>query len=434
MTPILDIQQQLREEGRIRIGEQIATGKGGTRPAKLDALRFTSPDRVRIDRLAALYGGTVKQWDAGDGVVQWEVKTEAREVRIIVPPYNYLDQWYELWTGGGCQRRCDGQTTVVADGARKVGPCLCPEDRDERSELSKNGKACKATTRLWVMLPDLEGFGTWRLESHGFYAAAELGGMAQLLATASEANAMLPGRLALEERTHKSVADGTRRYAVPVIHVDVSAEALAAGRNSYAQLPAPERPETHGVAPADTVAPPKAVQAPVSTHGTPETAKVSSRETREPTKGDTVRFLVMCRDVGYGDEDRHRIMAQATGGRTESTKDATVAEFARAEALLSSEVRAAVVNTIRAFAGQGSDTPPGATEAEPEGSVELSAKRIRWALELAPMATTNTDPRTWEWKDWAFVFKGVLGWVESRKAVEDAEAEGQDIAEQGVIW
>ncbi|WP_019547621.1 MULTISPECIES: hypothetical protein [Streptomycetaceae] len=223
--PILDLQQRTRELGRIRIGVTAPTQSGKTRPAKLDRFRFTSASRPLLEKVAALYGGTVADWTpANGGPAAHEVITDARRVPILVPPQP-VSQYYELWSGGGCQRRCDGITELLTDRA-----CPCGPDPERRE--------CKPTTRLNVVLRDVPGVGVWRLESHGYYAAVELPGVAELLA---KAGGYVEAYLGLEERTAKR--DGqTRRWMVPTIDIDIAPSALMAGQTSTAAVAtAPER-------------------------------------------------------------------------------------------------------------------------------------------------------------------------------------------------
>jgi hypothetical protein len=209
--PILDLQQRIRELGRIRIGQKVATAKGGTRPAKLDRFRLTSPSKELLDRVAKVYGGTVTPWNPDGGAGQYEVITDAKRMPILVP-HQPVSQYYELWSGGGCQRRCDGITELLKD-----KPCICGPDPEQRQ--------CKPTTRLNVVLSEIPGVGVWRLESHGYYAALELPGVAELLA---KAGGYVPAFLGLEERTAKR--DGkTLRWMVPTIDVDITPTALMAG-------------------------------------------------------------------------------------------------------------------------------------------------------------------------------------------------------------
>jgi Recombination directionality factor-like len=237
--PILTIQRRARELGRIRIGQQVPTGEtraDGTpkfRPEKLDRFRITSTSLPLMRRVAELYGGEVAEW-INRGSKQYEVITTATRLPILVPPQP-VSQYYELWSGGGCRRRCDGETELLKD-----KPCVCSPDPAERE--------CKPTTRLNVILRDVEGIGVFRLESHGYYSATELPEVAEFLA---RAGSYVPAWLSLEQRT--VVRDGkTRRWMVPTIEVDVTPAALLAGDTAIPAtqieaarlaLPAAEEPD-----------------------------------------------------------------------------------------------------------------------------------------------------------------------------------------------
>lgn len=202
MSPIIDLQRRLVEVGRIRMGKKGDRGQ----PQKLDTWRLTSRDRARLDSIAELYGGTVQPWAEREG--EFEIIVETDELPILILPGQTLTQFYELWSGGGCQRRCDGQRELLTD-----SPCLCDAESGERK--------CKPTTRLSVMLPDVPGLGCWRLESHGYYAAVELSATASMLEQATVRGQLLPARLRIDQR--RQVKDGkTTRYAVPVIDIDIT--------------------------------------------------------------------------------------------------------------------------------------------------------------------------------------------------------------------
>jgi hypothetical protein len=214
---IIDLQRRLSEAGRIRIGQQVATSGGKKRPAKLTTFRLTSTDEKRVFQAARLYGGTPAEWEAPAGR-QWEVVTEASELNVIVPPSDMaFSQWYELWSGGGCQRRCDGRTESISD-----GPCLCDPDKRE----------CAIHTRLSVMLRDLPGLGVWRIDTSGWYAALELQGSVEVVQMAAGQGQMLPARLRLEQRMVKRPGQSTRRFAVPVLDVEVSPAQLLSGQQT----------------------------------------------------------------------------------------------------------------------------------------------------------------------------------------------------------
>lgn len=216
--PIIDLQMRQRELGRIRMGHKV----GGKRPEKLERFRFTSASKDLIEAVAALYGGECKAW-GNDGAAQFEVYTQVNRVPILLPPQP-ISQWYEMWSGGGCQRRCDGKTNVLKD-----EPCLCPSDPLDRAELASKGQACKPTTRLNVMLRDVPGIGVWRLESHGFHSAVELPMVAEFLAQATEAGTYLPAELALQPRSSKRPGEGTKQWMVPVIEVGATLRQIMSG-------------------------------------------------------------------------------------------------------------------------------------------------------------------------------------------------------------
>lgn len=210
--PIIGLQQQQTEVGRIRLGVKVKSG-GRERPAKLDRLRFTSPRKELVDKIAELYGGQVEPWQPPRGNQQWQVITSVTEVPVLIPPQDPSDsQWYEMWSAGGCQRRCDGQQEKISKQA-----CLCdPDARD-----------CKMHTRLRVMLEDVPGLGCWRVDTGSYYAAVELPGVAALLAMAQGA---IPGRLVLGQRTVTRNGK-TMNFVVPEIHADeITPGQLASGR------------------------------------------------------------------------------------------------------------------------------------------------------------------------------------------------------------
>lgn len=212
--PIVDIQRRFRELGRIRLGKTEPTKGGKTRPVKIARFRLTSPWQHLIEQAAELYGGEPRPWkNPGTKGDEHEVFVEVDSLPVVIPPGEVFDQWYELWTGGGCARRCDGVAQVLVD-----RPCACPEDPIERQELAAKGEACKPTTRVRLMLPEVADVGIWRLESHSFHAAAELGGAAGLVEAATRQGAMIPAdlRLGLREGARRP-GQQRRKFYVPSI-------------------------------------------------------------------------------------------------------------------------------------------------------------------------------------------------------------------------
>lgn len=212
--PILTLQKRMHEAGRIRIGVQVPTKSGKTRPDKLDTFRFSSSDRTKIEHLAQLFGGQPKPWR--NGVLdQYDVVTDATTIDVIVPPTDMaFTQYLELWSGGGCQRRCDGARETLSD-----QPCMCDPDPEQRD--------CKPTTRLSLMVAQVQGMGLWRIETHGWYAASELAGSVELIQSAAGRGHLLPATLRLDKRTVTRPGQPRRDFAVPVLDVKLPLAQIA---------------------------------------------------------------------------------------------------------------------------------------------------------------------------------------------------------------
>ncbi|RLV66306.1 hypothetical protein STAN_1827 [Streptomyces sp. CBMAI 2042] len=215
--PIIDLQMRMRQLGEIRIGHVVATGKTrrdgkpGTRPAKLNHFRFTSPSREILTSVAELYGGEVTPWTpANGGPSEFEVYSTTNRLPVLIPPRDAVSQWYELYAGSKCQRRCDGVTEHKRD-----RPCLCDPDNRE----------CKITTRVNVMLRDVPALGQWLLITKGYYAATELPPAAELLA---KAGGYVAGWLGMEEKLVQR-DEGPARFMVPTLDVEITPTALMAG-------------------------------------------------------------------------------------------------------------------------------------------------------------------------------------------------------------
>src|SRR5258707_3286069 len=108
VAPVI-VQRRFMELGRVRLGEKGGKGE----PRKLDSFRFTSASRPLLEAVAAKYGGKVQAWTGAPDEGYYELKTTSAELDIILPPtFSANDgepslpwsQFYELWSGGGCQR------------------------------------------------------------------------------------------------------------------------------------------------------------------------------------------------------------------------------------------------------------------------------------------------------------------------------------------
>jgi hypothetical protein len=206
---ILTMQRQARELGRLRSG--LTDGK---RPIKSETWIVTSHAPHYLEAAAALWGGKVEKWSPlGGGSQQWRVITQANSIDAILPPGDPLSQANEMWSKGGCARRCDGITEQIAD-----RPCLCIAQFGDNWFEQRKGTVCAPTTRLNVMLPDLPDLGVWRMETHGYYAANEIAGQIDMLLSATGGKALVPVSLRIEPR--QRVANGqTKKFPVVVVEV-----------------------------------------------------------------------------------------------------------------------------------------------------------------------------------------------------------------------
>lgn len=202
LSPLI-IQRRLAELGRIRMGEKGQRGE----PTQRSTWRITSASQRLLEQVAEVYGGTVRPWAGAPDEGYFELATTSHELDILIPPtIASYSQAMELWSGGGCVRRCDGVTEKLSG-----KPCLCDPDRRE----------CQVTTRVSVMLPKVPGLGVWRLDTKGWNAAAELPTTLETL------GAMAPGQwvpavLRIQKQTSKKIVGGrsqTRRFIVPKIDI-----------------------------------------------------------------------------------------------------------------------------------------------------------------------------------------------------------------------
>jgi len=254
VSPVLEIQKRMMLLGRVRLGQKGPKGE----PQKLDRFRFTSPSRALLEAIAAAHGGEVTDWQGAPDEGYFQVTTDATRLDIILPPvFSDVDgsptmpysQWFEMWSAGGCLRRCDGETEALSG-----KPCMCDPIKRKAGAASE----CKLTTRVSFMLPDLPGLGVWRLDSHGWNAAVELPGTLDVLARAAHEQKFIPAVLSIQHRTSKSEGQ-TRRYIVPVIELpDVTLRQLASGDVPLAlnapvsrPLERPALPSGEAVLPAD---------------------------------------------------------------------------------------------------------------------------------------------------------------------------------------
>ena len=223
---IVDLQLKARRLGEIRLGDTVVNKNGKTVPISLDTFRLTSVAKGLLDQAAKLWGGKVVPWQASEkSAAKWQLVTDTSELPVYVAPQDPDSvTWYESWTAGGLQRRCDGESIVNRGG--EVLPCVCdPENRE-----------CRMVTRLQVMLPDLPDVGVWTLSSTGFYAASEIAMSIQIVMKSAQVTGALPEAvLAIEHRESKKPGEATKKFVVPVLR-------FADSLGSFMELPSGSAP------------------------------------------------------------------------------------------------------------------------------------------------------------------------------------------------
>ncbi|MFJ3587490.1 hypothetical protein ACIQUY_29460 [Streptomyces sp. NPDC090231] len=211
---ILTMKRQAAELGRIRTGYSRPNPdpKKGPIPVKSKTFVLTSHSRDYVAAAADLYGGTVEQWTPQrSSVAQWRVITKATELRAILPAGDPLNQANEKWGGGGCERRCDGETESISG-----EPCICLARYGEDWHERKPEQVCRPTSRIGMFLPDLPDLGVWRLETKSYYAADALAGGLDTVLQATGGTGMLPVRAWIEQRT--AVREGkTKQFQVVML-------------------------------------------------------------------------------------------------------------------------------------------------------------------------------------------------------------------------
>lgn len=223
---IKTLQQRLTQVGVIRLGQQLISKNNKPYPSKLETLRFTSASKTLIDAVAAAYGGEVKAWKGPSGP-EWEVITGAKEIPVLVPPQR-IDPHLEHWGNGFRDRMCDGETEML-----RQKPCFCAAAQAAGKPFGPRD-VCKPTTRMSLMLAEIPSLGTWKLESKGWNAAAELPTLAASIESAPQP---IPARLEVQKREKKTfdpfAAESkqveSNVYMVPVLHFDWITPAQAFG-------------------------------------------------------------------------------------------------------------------------------------------------------------------------------------------------------------
>lgn len=246
---MLDVQRRQRILYKIRAGDKQPDKNGKLRPSLLcGQLRVTSETPEIVDAFADVYGGERSRWEQA-----WQVYLPVSALPVVLLPGQALSQFWEAWDGGGCLRRCDGVTETLSG-----GPCSCPSSIPVRMGARD---ACRPTTRLSVVCPDVAVLGAGMLVSHGLIAAETLPqavGIAEGLLARGE---HVPATLRLV--THK----GKRTFVVPQLEI-VGVSLASLGPVQAPQgLPAPARPQMGAAGQLEALSAPSAVvEAPAAEH------------------------------------------------------------------------------------------------------------------------------------------------------------------------
>ncbi len=348
---ILDLQARFSEVGRIRLGE-----KQGNRPAKIDTLRFTSQNHDLIEQIVTLYGGQVTPWDSPRGS-EWQCYIQAEEIDIIIPPSDEsITTSYEIWSGGGMQRYCDGQT-MKRPGSDEERDCQCAGDIANGGE-----RECKIKARMITWLPKIQTLGVWRLETGSWYAAGELTKMIDMLLDASmQLQRAVTAKLRLDRRVVKR--DGkTFRFNVPIITPVGDVAVILEASTPMAALPEArdvrDRPDMAALPPSAPVTSVWPSDEPSNLEGYVEPDMDDANDNMavdnyvQPVdnapddllvKGKHTQLMITLEAVGYTPDERHELVSYVTGGASQSTKQLRYRDMAdvwkRIETRATSEVQ-----------------------------------------------------------------------------------------------
>jgi hypothetical protein len=229
MPQIKNIQKRVPRIGKIRIGEKVATGRGGERPKALDHFICAEDDYKEAFREAfgdkpssieimfhsdddddilpnayKLYTSTYGLTCAGDGERATRIYDVnlAHNVQVGDKPED--PNRPEFWppatgqTKGTDWKRKDDLTCTVEQ---------CPQYK---------GNLCSLSLNLKFMLPQLPGIGIWQLDSRSINSLMNLsGGIAGIKGMTGGVIAGLPIRLSLVD--HEARPEGQTKKTVKVL-------------------------------------------------------------------------------------------------------------------------------------------------------------------------------------------------------------------------
>lgn len=392
---------KLPEQGTIKFGRTRPAvnrkGEAYQKPESIPWFRFCSTDRDALEQLARCScghgagahlddadrrnagpcrcgdcdhfdGGTVEPWKTGFGQDAWQLETRRSRIRVALPANPIDDPQYERFAGGSRDRICDGETCVLPRGSlvRKGTAREEPEEADCLC-AAEGALSCKPTTRLRVILPDLDPvMGVWRLDCKGKHAADELPGMAELIVGLQETQQLTHAWLDLAQVSEygwnaRKKARELHHYVTPRLAPAASLTGLLAGdavaRTGLAAGPErlalaagpvvgsfdPDMSEPERATPEEIEAIDRAHFGDAAVDGidddivdaeiVPADEMTSWDDDRAEEDEAAAKRLRQRIAMQFGDDLRHALAGQISEGRTRSTKELTPEELERLGAL-----------------------------------------------------------------------------------------------------
>jgi hypothetical protein len=234
MANQIERRRRLYELGIIRIGEKrMSTRTNREYPAGRETFRITSANRGYLEHAQKAYGGELRPWEGHPG--EFELLTERPSIPVLFSAkpegdsgdLQSLSQWWEMWGGNTCLRRCDGcecktwfdtgRKNTKGDAIHEPGTtkCLCDHDDPGFRDLQSKGQACKLVSRVSVILPDIPALGLWRLNTSSGTFDEEMHGLLDLVGLLGMTG-LIPMTMSIDWREKRTGAgEATERFPVP---------------------------------------------------------------------------------------------------------------------------------------------------------------------------------------------------------------------------
>lgn len=219
----IERQRALARIGKIRLGDRKPDrGAGKTRTT----WRLTSPNKLAIEQVQAVYGGTVSQWEG-----QWELLSDTATLSVMIDTRMSLDEGFEQYNGKTRTHDCDGlhcnfreivrrgDKILSCSDVRRV-QCLC-DPRELGAALPDEERKCDTRTSLRVILPCTEDLCLWQFDSKSLQFNREVNGTLDSLRAIYDPVGVRHGYCLLTIQQRKStVGDSVKHWSVAVLSMD----------------------------------------------------------------------------------------------------------------------------------------------------------------------------------------------------------------------